>query len=195
MPDGIHRRGPSLCPDPVRSAMPIIVDGYNFAFANEARGLRRERAGLEALRTGAIRLLSQYARTRGAAMEVVFDGDRGRESVPVNPYAKGFSVIYSGPSADEEIAARVRRHAAPGNLVVVTSDRELGERVRSAGASTRDSRGFFDEAMRILGRGQPGCDGEPRSKYEGPDAAETEYWLEVFGDLDAHASAEDGGPR
>lgn len=47
-------------------------------------------------------------------------------------------------AADHEIAAVVDQHDDPSSLVVASSDRELVERVRSAGASTEGAGRFLE---------------------------------------------------
>jgi uncharacterized protein YaiI (UPF0178 family) len=85
-------------------------------------------------------LLSDFADETGDPLTVVFDGgpfDLSAESVDV-AFATG-----RGPNAaDHDIAARVEADPEPGSITVVTSDRELAARVRSAGAHVLGSGPF-----------------------------------------------------
>jgi predicted RNA-binding protein with PIN domain len=77
--------------------------------------------------------LGEYARRTGEELTVVFDG-REREL----PRPAGVEVAFAtrpGPNAaDDEIAERVAAAPDPSVLRVVTSDRDLAERVRRSGA-------------------------------------------------------------
>ena len=85
-------------------------------------------------------LLGLFAAETGEPLTVVFDGrpfDLSEESVQI-AFAAG-----RGPNAaDHDIAARVERDPDPQSITVVTSDRELAERVRRAGAKVHGSGPF-----------------------------------------------------
>jgi uncharacterized protein YaiI (UPF0178 family) len=85
-------------------------------------------------------LLGAFATETGEPLTVVFDGrpfDLSGESVDV-AFAAG-----RGPNAaDHDIAARVEQDADPESITVVTSDRELADRVRRAGAKVLGSGPF-----------------------------------------------------
>jgi predicted RNA-binding protein with PIN domain len=93
-------------------------------------------------RRGAMRRLAQglaaYASQTGDQISVVFDG-RGFEldTAPVG--------VTFAPNADDEIERIVAGDPDPAGITVVTSDRELGERVRSHGASVFPSRSFREK--------------------------------------------------
>ena len=77
-------------------------------------------------------LLSAFAAETGEPLTVVFDGR------PFDLSAPGVEVAFAtgrGPNAaDHDIAARVQSDPDPQSITVVTSDRELADRVRAAGA-------------------------------------------------------------
>jgi uncharacterized protein YaiI (UPF0178 family) len=85
-------------------------------------------------------LLGVFATETGEPLTVVFDGrpfDLSDESVEV-AFAAG-----RGPNAaDHDIAARVEQDPDPQSITVVTSDRELADRVRRAGAQVLGSGPF-----------------------------------------------------
>jgi len=85
-------------------------------------------------------LLGAFATETGEPLTVVFDGqpfDLSAQSVEV-AFATG-----SGPNAaDHDIAARVEQEPDPHSITVVTSDRELADRVRAAGAEVIGSGPF-----------------------------------------------------
>ena len=84
-------------------------------------------------------VLSSYRKTGGGRILVWFDGDDPADiSLP-----PGVTVRYSAPeSADAAICRRLREIERPGEIVVVTNDRELASRCRNAGATTLDWRQF-----------------------------------------------------
>jgi predicted RNA-binding protein with PIN domain len=95
-------------------------------------------------RRGAMRRLVErledYAARSGDEVAVVFDGRPfelpGDGAVEVGFAAGGRN------AADHAIAEWVEGDAEPGSLTVVTSDRELAERVSAAGASVETSGAF-----------------------------------------------------
>jgi predicted RNA-binding protein with PIN domain len=88
-------------------------------------------------RPGAMRSLTQRLAEFGAAsgdpVEVVFDG-RPFELEQPGGVDVAFAPTRGRNAADDEIARRVEADAEPGTITVVTSDRELAERVRAHGA-------------------------------------------------------------
>jgi uncharacterized protein YaiI (UPF0178 family) len=85
-------------------------------------------------------LLDAFAAETGEPLTVVFDGrpfDLSAQSVEA-AFASG-----RGPNAaDHDIAARVQSDPDPQSITVVTSDRELADRVRAAGATVTGSAAF-----------------------------------------------------
>jgi predicted RNA-binding protein with PIN domain len=113
-----------------------LVDGMNVVGSRPDGWWRDRRAAMKRLSA----LLSAFAAEGGEPLTVVFDGrafDLNAEPVKVL-FAPG-----RGPdAADHEIAALVEADPDPGSLRVVTSDRELAERVRKAGAEVVPSGQF-----------------------------------------------------
>ena len=85
-------------------------------------------------------LLNDFADETGEPLTVVFDGrpfDLSASSVEVEFATR------SGPNAaDHDIAAHVEQDPDPASIIVVTSDRELADRVRAAGAQVLGSGPF-----------------------------------------------------
>jgi predicted RNA-binding protein with PIN domain len=87
-------------------------------------------------RPGAMKALAEklttFAEAQDEPVSVVFDG-RPFE-VDAGPVEVSFAPTRGPNAADDEIARLVAEDADPGSLAVVTSDRDLAERVRAHGA-------------------------------------------------------------
>jgi predicted RNA-binding protein with PIN domain len=105
-----------------------LVDGMNL-IGTRPDGWWRDRPG--AMRS-LVRELERFAAAREEDVAVVFDGR------PFELDSAGVEVVFASrrgrDAADDDIAARAESDADPGSLRVVTSDRELAERVGATGA-------------------------------------------------------------
>src|SRR5439155_4333206 len=103
-------------------------------------------------RRAAMRRLSErlgaFAAETGEPLTVVFDGRPFDLSAP--PIKVEFATGRGPNAADHDIAARVQADPDPQSITVVTSDRELAERVRAAGAEVMGS-GSFRRRLDELG--------------------------------------------
>ncbi|MFL5370373.1 MAG: NYN domain-containing protein [Myxococcales bacterium] len=109
--------------------MPWLVDGMN-VIGSRPDGWWRDRTAAMA------RLVSALA-ALGEGAYVVLDG-RERD-LAVDP---GDVTVVWAPHADDVIAGLVEEAREPSRWTVVTSDRELVDRVRAAGAQVTGSSGF-----------------------------------------------------
>jgi predicted RNA-binding protein with PIN domain len=108
-----------------------VVDGMNVV-GSTPDGWWRDRQG--AMRRLAA-ALGVYAERTGDRITVVFDGK------PFEVDAGPVEVAFA-PHADDEIVRIVASAPEPTALTVVTSDRELAERVRAHGSEVHGSRAF-----------------------------------------------------
>ena len=119
-----------------------LVDGMNVVGSNPD-GWWRDRQG--AMRRLAADLASYAARTADE-VTVVFDGR------PFEVDADGIQVTFAPTrgrnAADDEIVRMVDAHPDPGTLTIVTSDRQLAERVRALGAGVVPARSFRERLGR-----------------------------------------------
>lgn len=114
-----------------------LVDGMN-VIGSRPDGWWRDRGGAMARLTAA---LDAWASERpDDEVAVVFDG-RERD-VGAHPRVDVGFAPGGRDAADHEIARRVAGDADPAALTVVTSDRELAQRVRAAGAAVEGARTF-----------------------------------------------------
>ncbi|HEX2320390.1 MAG TPA: NYN domain-containing protein, partial [Streptosporangiaceae bacterium] len=112
----------------------LVVDGYNVTKGAWAS------IPLEAQRTRLVQRLGVLAARTGAEVTCVFDGADVSVPPPVTP-AQGVRVLFSpqGQSADELIRRLVAAEPPGRAVIVVSSDREVADGVRSSGAWAVDS--------------------------------------------------------
>jgi predicted RNA-binding protein with PIN domain len=119
----------------------FVVDGMNVIGA-QADGWWRDR---DAAVLRLVSRLQQAAERSGAEVSVVLDG-RPLADLPEGDHG-GVAVHYSRrpgrDAADDRIVEIVAGDADPGALCVVTSDRDLVDRVRAIGARTEGARTFL----------------------------------------------------
>jgi predicted RNA-binding protein with PIN domain len=105
-----------------------LVDGMNLIGSRPTGWWRDRPAAMRAL----VEELERYAEKAGEPVTVIFDGR------PFELEDTRVEVLFASRAgrnaADDDIARRVGEDAEPAGLRVVTSDRELAERVRAAGA-------------------------------------------------------------
>jgi predicted RNA-binding protein with PIN domain len=116
-----------------------IVDAMNVIGSRPDGWWRDRRGAMERLVSG----LDRWAAARDDAVTVVF------ERPPQPPMESSVVGIAFAPaaapnSADDEIVRLVSAHDDPSEAVVMTSDSELVERVRRAGATTHPAKAFRD---------------------------------------------------
>ena len=113
-----------------------LVDGMNVIGSRPDGWWRDRRGAMKRL----IEELEAFAAESGDEVAVVFDGRAfpldggGRVEVGFAPGGRN--------AADHAIADRVRADAEPGSITVITSDRELVDAVRTAGADVLGSGAF-----------------------------------------------------
>jgi predicted RNA-binding protein with PIN domain len=115
-----------------------LIDGMNVV-GSTPDGWWRDRQG--AMRRLAAEL-SDFARRSGDELTVVFDGKQF--DVDTDRVAVRFATRSGRNAADDEIARMVGEDPDPASITVVTSDRELVDRVRSRGARVESSRAFLN---------------------------------------------------
>ena len=108
--------------------MPILIDGNNLMHTLPAGS--RSRAGVRKLTLDRIR----HERVR---VYLVFDGP-APDNRSTGEELGQLSIVFSGQrSADDVIMKRIPRGGSAADWTVITNDRELLQRARSAGARVR----------------------------------------------------------
>jgi predicted RNA-binding protein with PIN domain len=106
-----------------------IVDGMNVIGSRPDGWWRDRKAAMKRLSES----LAAFAAETGEPLTVVFDGGPFDLSAP--PAEIEFASARGRNAADDDIARMVQQDAEPQSITVVTSDRDLAERVKAAGAS------------------------------------------------------------
>jgi uncharacterized protein len=144
--------------------MHIIVDGYNL-IRQSGTFRHSEMKSLEEGRNALIRSLAGYRKLRGHRITVVFDGWEGGSPTEERDVAGGVEIIYSrlGEKADEVIKRLLGKGG--GEILVVTSDREIAVFAARRG-KTAIASAAFDE---LLERSAPGSSAADFPDEENPD--------------------------
>ena len=126
-------------------AFQIIIDGYNFI--GKQRGLLGD---IERKREELIRTLSQYRKTRGFSITVVFDGWGSGWDTQHGDIREGVRVVFSqqGEKADDVICRMAGELGE--RCLVVSSDREIQRSVHAAGGVTIEVEEFAEKLSGAL---------------------------------------------
>ncbi len=168
----------------------ILVDGYNLLFHPRYVDPRADEP-LEARRGRLVTRLAALAARGKDRMAVVFDGDARLPADARRVVFAGLEVRFStdGTSADDEIVAYLGRRSRPGEVVVVTDDRELRLRVAQAGGEARTAAPLAERLSEAAARRPPPV--TPQSKPDLPGVD----WATYFGfAADELETPLEGGP-
>lgn len=124
-----------------RADMELVIDGYNVI--GSRGGLYGDVA---ALRDAFVADLSRYARRRGHAITVVFDGfppgSLGPDRPPARAHAAaGVRVVYAEHERADDVVIRLGRRLRE-RATVVSSDREVRDACRAAGCVVLGAQAF-----------------------------------------------------
>lgn len=163
----------------------LLIDGYNLM---HAAGLARSSYGPGDLERCRLKLLSLLAgflgEERCRRTTVVFDAKSAPLDGSRQDMFRGILIEYSPPGqeADDVIELAIRRHSAPKQLLVVSSDHRLHKAARRRRAHALDSDRFLEDCERKA-RGQSP---EPPVVKPGDELSPGAIaaWLAVFGDVD-----------
>ena len=145
--------------------MHLIVDGYNL-IRQWPQLERLDAQELEAGRQALLALLGAYRRRSAHKVTVVFDGWQGGQPQESRDRSQGVMIIYSrlGERADEVIKRLLAREQS--RAVVVSSDRELQDAARQAGAAWMDASQFA--ALHLTAMGAEAQEEEAEIRPRGP---------------------------
>lgn len=164
--------------------MLIIIDGYNLIFAVPELEPDKKSRDTGTARDNLISLLARYKSIKGYDVKVVFDGATYNDgnSLMHKRYISGVEIIFSGGSSDADTVIKklASQSRDPGNICIVTSDRDIKAFVKKCGNTVVDSKKFYRDVINTVDVDKKTYDSEPRSKFDGPSEEEAEYWLRVF---------------
>jgi predicted RNA-binding protein with PIN domain len=166
--------------------MLIIIDGYNLIFAVPGLDGGTKSVDIGAVRDDLISTLARYKSIKGYEMKVVFDGSTtdSRHSPTHKHTISGIEVIFSGTSSDADTVIKklASQWRDPGNIRIVTSDREIKDFVKRCGNTIIESKKFYNEVLKTVNIEKDSYS-EPRCKLEGLSSQEEkDYWLSIFTD-------------
>jgi len=158
----------------------IIVDGYNFIYAMRGIEHRMPIDDLEAARRELHEALVRFQNIADEAVRVVYDA-RGGE--PQHEAMGSLEIVFAPPntSADDYIARCVRHSPHPARITVVTSDKELGDRVKAAEGKVMRSAAFYKRLTETFEKGKNPPDDKSAEKPSRPSRDEIDFFLEEFG--------------
>lgn len=155
--------------------MPYLIDGHNLI--PKIRGLSLKAIDDE---NELIRLLQVFCRIKQKKMDVYFDGAPAGFSGTRRYGSVTAHFIRKGIAADEAIIARVQELGKRAkNWIVITSDRRIQAKVRSAQAQIIASEVFAQELQDVYGQAFDTSSGESDKNIS---ADEVEIWLKLFKD-------------
>ena len=149
--------------------MPILIDGHNLI--GQLPMLSFEDPDDE---EKLARMLSSYRARTGKAITVVFDPG-GAFALPRQRQLGGVKIVFAphGSNADRVIINRVQRFRNPREWLVVTSDRELSDKVERLGARVQSAKAFASD---LAGPAEVA----PDWRESPPSADEIDGWLALF---------------
>ena len=162
--------------------MAVIIDGYNFLFADR-RDMRQFEAGdLEKMRRDFLGRLARLQAIENTAITVVFDGGADCENYVRETTWHGVKAIFSDKNgtADAEILRQLEAGHGARDTLVVSNDNELRRLAKKIGARVT-SIDEFKRHMKDAFKGQVQAHSEPLEKYEGVPENEVEFWMKQFG--------------
>jgi predicted RNA-binding protein with PIN domain len=122
-------------------AVHVVVDGYNLI--RRSASLRaEEELSLEHGRNSLVEKLRQYKRIKRHRLTVVFDGADKMSLAEEKTQQKGIKIIYSSQGSTADSVIRRICLDQGENVLVVTSDGELGSYAQSCGSVVMTSEEF-----------------------------------------------------
>jgi predicted RNA-binding protein with PIN domain len=161
-----------------------LIDGYNLLHAMGVLPARLEPGELHRARGRLIGILSKTMGEASVRVTVVFDASRPPPGAGREQEIKGISIRFAprGQEADDVIESLLHDEPHPRHLTLVSNDHRLQTAARRRRAAIMSCEEFLDLLMEHRPKNDRSTS-EPE-KHIGSSADETNYWLNVFGDLD-----------
>ena len=173
------------------SAGILLIDGYNLMHAAGMAQRDYKPGELFKCRTKLLRfLLGKLSAAEVREATVVFDARDPPPDRPAQVVISGLKVLFANPGGDADVLIQqwLARHPSPGRVTLVSSDRVLQRAARSCSSKFFGSDEFMhDLERRRAPRGRVASSGPRLSDESKPvghlSAAQTAYWLKIFGDV------------
>lgn len=164
--------------------MLIVIDGYNFIFTVPELERYVGENRIEAIRDHIIFLFSKYREKKHYDITIVFDGCT-ETILPKKQICAGISVIYSksGVNADTEIKNITDLCQNPGDVCIVTYDKDIKRHVKRCGCQIIEPKAMYKEIFVVLNKDKKKKSDEPEYKQKGPSENDAKYWRDVFKDI------------
>ena len=148
-------------------AVHVVIDGYNLI--RQSTTLRaEEELSLEHGREALVEKLRQYKRIKGHRITVVFDGADKVTLAEEKTQQKGIKIIYSGQGRTADSVIRRICRDQGENVVVVTSDGELGSYAESCGSVVMVAEEFEAKVEMSSYANLKGLEGEDEGESRSP---------------------------
>lgn len=161
--------------------MILLIDAFNLIYKFPELEEQMHRGELVQARRGLLALLLRFkaAWKKPLAFHVFFDGKKKSGDETRRETVSGLETYFSADlSADHLIKEFVNRAASTGEIMVVTSDKDILHHVKKHRCQTRTSEEFakwVEETLEPLPEVTPEKD--PSAKLS---AAEVDEWLQMF---------------
>ena len=173
--------------------MRLLIYGYNLMF--ESTAVERSLDGKNALRAARGRMLHMLVDLIDESLRdkttIVFDAKKAPPGLPDKYEYHGIQIVFARDwdSADELIQLEIRRHSAPKNLTVVSSDHAIHRKAIARGAHVIDSDDWLDQQVRARSRLESNvtqnaaaiAEQDLESKNRELSDEEKKKWLSEFG--------------
>ena len=163
--------------------MILIIDGYNLLFARKSRSRETGQSNFLEKSRETLLLLIETAIPENLYQKItiVFDGKTPSKSIRKS---SPISIIFSGEEKADELVIKIAKEEShPRKVTVVTSDREIIERLKPMGVKIIRSQDFIQEYLQLSVNSQDKQHTPALSKRKlyGISPEEAEKWLEIFG--------------
>ena len=165
--------------------MPIIIDGYNLAWALGETGTRLQRGDLAGARDRLVQILADRLGDRRRQTTIVFDAREPPGDLPDRTTSRGIQILFAvhRPSADELIIDLIEADTSPRHLLVVSSDREIRTAARVHRATSIGVGTFLGKlglATRSGGRRSSRAPAAHGAADKPTPSGSAEYWWQQF---------------
>jgi predicted RNA-binding protein with PIN domain len=159
----------------------LIIDGYNLM---HAAGIARPTYGpgdLQRCRERLVRwLLEHLDESQRSDTQVVFDAAAAPSDSDLFQTVQGLHVVFApaGTDADSEIERMLKKHSAPKQVIMVSSDHRLHKAAQRRKARPIDSEDFVAQMEE-----QPEPTSTHQSTNQSSSQPTTAEWEKIFGDI------------